>query len=133
MNQQSKIIRADLMYSKLSYKIVGILFEVYNNLGPGFQEKYYQKAISVAFQEQRINFKEQFLISIKFKENKIGKYFLDFLVEDKIILEIKKGDRFSRRDIEQVYAYLKATNLKLGIIANFTNSGIKFKRIINLN
>jgi len=69
---------------------------------------------------------------IKFKNDNIGKYFLDFLVDDKIVLEIKKGDRFSRRDIEQIYGYLKATNLKLGIIANFTNNGIKFKRIINL-
>lgn len=64
---------------------------------------------------------------------KLGKYFIDFLVENKIVLEIKKGNRFSRRDIEQVYAYLKLTNLKLGIIANFTNNGIKFKRIINLD
>lgn len=127
------IIRTDLIYPELSYKIIGILFEVYNNLGPGYQEKYYQKAISVAFREQKVNFKEQFLTPIKFKNNKIGKYFLDFLVDGKIILEIKKGDRFSRRDIEQVYAYLKANNLKLGIITNFTNSGLKFKRIVNLN
>ncbi|MBU4299435.1 GxxExxY protein [Patescibacteria group bacterium] len=130
---RTKTIRTDLIYPELSYKIIGILFEVYNNLGPGYQEKYYQRAIGAAFREQKIDFKEQFLTAIKFKNNNIGKYFLDFLVDNKIVLEIKKGDRFSRRDIEQVYAYLKAMNLKLGIISNFTNKGIKFKRIIHLD
>jgi len=130
---KSKPIKNDLIYPELSYKIIGVLFEVYNNLGPGYQEKYYQKAIGVTFQEQGVHFQEQLLAPIKFKDKKIGKYFLDFLVDNKIVLEIKKGDRFSRRDIEQVYAYLKTTNLKLGIIANFTNKGIKFKRILNLD
>ena len=128
-----KQIRNDLIYPELSYKVVGILFEVYNNLGSGYQEKYYQKAIKTAFLEQEIKFEEQLLTKIRFKNNNIGKYFLDFLVDNKIVLEIKKGDRFSRKDIEQVYAYLKTINLKLGIIANFTNHGIKFKRIVNLN
>lgn len=69
---------------------------------------------------------------MKYKGAIVGNYFLDFLIENKIVLELKKGDRFSKKDIEQVYAYLKVTGLKLGIIANFTGKGVKFKRIVNI-
>lgn len=72
------VIRTDLVYPELSYKIVGILFEVYNNLGPGYQEKYYQKAISAAFLQQGINFKGQLSAPIKFKDSEIGEIFHRF-------------------------------------------------------
>jgi len=121
-----------VIYPELSYKIVGILFEVYNSLGPGYQEKYYQKAIALALAENKIKFKVEVPITINFKGNKIGQYFLDFLIEEKIILEIKKGNYFSKKNIEQVYAYLRVTELKLAILANFTSTGIKFCRILNL-
>ncbi len=62
----------------------------------------------------------------------IGRYYLDFLVERRIILEIKKTDYFSKKNIEQVNAYLKITNLKLAILANFTPDGIKFMRLVNI-
>ena len=126
-SNQDKVI-----YKDLSYKIVGILFDVYNELGPGYQEKYYQRAIANAFDKQNISYKKEVLIKLKFQGNKIGNYYLDFLVENKIILEVKKGDYFSKRNIEQVYAYLQATGLKLAIIANFTSTGITFRRILNI-
>jgi len=121
-----------VVYPELSYKIVGILFEVYNQLGPGYQEKYYQRAIEAAFKTNKLTFKKQLSLDINFNDVKIGKYFLDFLVEDKIVLEIKKGNYFPKKNIEQVYAYLKLTGLKLAILANFTSNGIKFRRILNL-
>ena len=130
ITNKKKII--DLIYPQLSYKIIGILFSVFNNLGYGYQEKYYQKAIAILFKENGINFKEQVYAPLEFKENKIGCYYLDFLIENKIVLEIKKGERFLKSNIEQVYAYLKRFNLKLGIIANFTRKDLKFKRIVNI-
>jgi len=130
----SKILkRKDLVYPELSYQIIGILFEVYNQLGPGYSEKYYQKGISNELKRCKISFKEQIYAPLVFKGDIIGKHYLDFLIEDKIILEIKKGNRFSRKNIEQILNYLKATKLKLGIIANFGQKELKFKRIINLN
>ncbi|KKS65826.1 MAG: hypothetical protein UV40_C0025G0002 [Parcubacteria group bacterium GW2011_GWA1_42_7] len=123
----------DLLYKELSYKIIGVLYDVFNELGYGYQEKYYQKAIALALKEKEIKFKEQVYIPLKFKDNIIGKYFLDFLIEDKLILEIKKGDKFHKSTITQIFAYLKSFNIKLGVIANFTKNGIKIKRIINLH
>ena len=79
-----------------------------------------------------IQFQEQINVPLKFDNEKIGQYFLDFLVDNKIILEIKVAPRFYIRDVRQILAYLKATNLQLGILASFTRNGLIFKRIINI-
>ncbi|MBI4812416.1 GxxExxY protein [Candidatus Falkowbacteria bacterium] len=127
-----KLRRTDLVYPELSYRIVGILFEIFKQLGSGYQEKYYQRAITLELKRCGLKFKEQVFSPLKYKEEKIGSYFLDFLIDDKIVLEIKKDRNFSRKNIEQVVAYLKVFNLQLGIIANFTSEGLKFKRIVNV-
>jgi GxxExxY protein len=125
--------RKDLVYPELSYQIVGILFEVYNQLGAGYHEKYYQRAIATELKRCNLSFKEQVFIPLHFKNEIIGRQYLDFLIEGKIVLEIKKGDRFSKRNIDQILEYLKVTGLKLGILANFGSKDLKFKRIVNLN
>lgn len=122
-----------VIYKELSYKIMGIFFEVYNELGYGYQEKYYERAIEKYFKDGKIKFKRQALFNIAVKGEIIGRYFLDFLVEDKIVLEIKKGNHFSKRNMEQVKGYLKATDMKLAILANFTSRGVKFFRVLNPN
>jgi len=121
-----------VIYKELSFQIIGILFEVYNELGYGYQEKYYEKAIAKSFEKRKIKFKQQVPFKIEFKGEIIGRNYLDFLVDDKIILEIKKGNYFSKRNIEQVKQYLKLTKFKLAILANFTAKDVKFIRILNL-
>ena len=69
---------------------------------------------------------------IKFREEIIGRYYMDFIIENKVVLEIKKGNHFVKSNIKQVQSYLQATNRKLGILANFTNNGIKYIRILNV-
>jgi len=121
-----------VIYPELSYEIIGTLFDVWNTVGHGHKESFYQKAIAKNFEDKNISFKEQIGVKIKYRGKEIGIYFLDFLIENKIVLEIKKREYFSKQDIDQVYAYLKATKLKLGIIAHFTKSGVKFRRVLNL-
>ncbi len=128
-----KLVRKDLLYPDLSYKIIGVLFEVHNKIGPGHHEKHYQKAVGVGLKNDNINFKEQVHAPLIFQGAQVGSYFLDFLIDDKVVLEIKKGDRFSRSNIEQLTGYLKANNLKLGILANFGQNELKFKRIVNFD
>ena len=122
----------NIIYKELSYKLIGIIYDVYNELGYGYQEKYYQKAIATALSKENIFYRKELCTPLKYKGEKIGNYFFDFLIKDKVILEIKKGDRISRRDIEQLYAYLKSANYKLGLIIRFTSKGILIKRIVNL-
>lgn len=122
-----------VVYKELSYKIVGVLFEVYNELGYGYKEIYYEKAVAIYFDRQKINYERQPMYRIKLMGEDLGKKYLDFLVDNKIILELKKGNYFSRSNIEQVKEYLKVTNKKLAILANFTSNGVKFMRILNIN
>lgn len=122
-----------LIYSDLSYKIIGSLFEVWNQLSFGHKEKFYQKALAEDFRMKEINFIEQAPAKIKYGEKIIGMYYFDFLIEDKVVLELKVRNYFSKKDIDQLYSYLKAKELKLGIIAHFTKTGVKFKRIVNLS
>jgi GxxExxY protein len=126
-----KLKRQDLLYPKLSYNIVGLLFEVYNEMGGGHKEKYYQNAVEAFLKDKKMLYKRELHTPLNFKGHKVGHYFLDFLIEDKVILELKRGDYFAPNDIQQILSYLKATGLQLGILAIFTRSGIKTKRIIN--
>ena len=122
-----------VLYPELSYRLVGILFGVYNELGYGYKEKYYENAVALELGKAKIPYNRQMYISLNYKGQHVGKSFLDFLVDGKIVLELKQGLVSSRKNIEQVYAYIKANKLKLGIIAQFTPQGVKCKRVININ
>ena len=121
-----------MIYPELSYKLMGAVFEVFNELGYGYQEKYYQRAIAKTLKQLGILFKEQVPYEISYKGATIGRYFFDFLIENKIVLEIKKETNFRKHNIEQMIGYLRKCGLKLGILVNFTKDGAKFKRILNI-
>ncbi|MFA5175545.1 MAG: GxxExxY protein [Patescibacteria group bacterium] len=123
---------SEVIYPELSYKIVGIIYKVYNEIGPGYQEKYYQKAVRLEFEQQNIKFKEQLEIPLKYNKTEIGKFYLDFLVENKIILELKVGNKLFVRDYKQIMSYLKTSGLKLGLLVLFSKLGIQYRRILNI-
>lgn len=120
-----------LVHPDLSYKLVGILFEVHNQLGNRYQEKYYQRAVAIALKNADINYTEQLSVPLKYAEQSIGKYQLDFLIDNKVVLELKAVPRLTPTDFKQVSAYLKAYNLKLGILANFRPAKLEYHRILN--
>lgn len=122
-----------LVYPELSYKIVGSAFDVHNEVGFGYKEQIYQKALAKAFRVSGIGFKEQVYSPVDYKGESVGKYYLDFLVDGKVVVELKSGDKFVKQNIKQVYSYLKANDLRLGILVNFTKEGVKFRRIVNLD
>ncbi|MCW3084206.1 MAG: hypothetical protein JWP12_1572 [Bacteroidetes bacterium] len=128
-----KKIIDDLIYPELSFKIVGCAFDVFNELGYGHPEKYYQKALSVALKNKNILFKEQAYFPLKFQGETIGKAFCDFIVEEQVIIELKKSANFSKSNIDQVNQYLKSSGMKLAILINYTPTGAIFKRLVNLN
>jgi len=79
----------------LSYEIVGCAFEVYNELGPGHSERTYQKAMAVMLKKRNLNFIEQLHAPVSFKDEKLNGRFMDFLVEEKVIVELKKSEFYS--------------------------------------
>lgn len=127
-----KLKRKDLVYPELSYKIIGCAFEVYNELGFGHAEKIYQKALAVAFRKKELLFEEQVYTPLKFQDEIVGKMFFDFLVEGKIIVELKKNNFFSKQNVDQVNQYLASRNLQLALLINFTPAGVNYKRFVNV-
>jgi GxxExxY protein len=124
--------RNDLLYPELSYKIIGCAFEVFKEIGPGHLEKVYQRALAIAFRNAGLSFIEQIRYDVKFHNEKVGYGFFDFQVEEKIIVELKRGKTYINKEVEQVVDYLKTSKLKLSIIIRFTPEGVRFKRLINL-
>lgn len=123
--------RNDLLYPELSFQIIGCAFEVHNELGFGFKETIYQKALSIALEQKQLSFKEQVHYQIKFKEQVIANRYFDFIVDEKVVVEIKRDDRFSKANIDQTIEYLKTSNLKLALLINFGKEGVVYKRLIN--
>ena len=124
--------REDLVYPEFSYDIVGCAYDVYNELGPGHLEKYYQNAMAMAFKLKGWTFREQVYHPLKFKNKVVGKIFLDFVVKEKVIVELKRAERYSKSHMDQVLNYLKLTDLKLAILINFSSTEVSFKRVLNI-
>jgi GxxExxY protein len=129
------MLREDLIYKDEYYKIVGVLIKVFKDLGGELLEKHYQKAVAIALTLAGIDFIEQYPIKLYYAGKFIGIYYADFLIrmgEAKIILEIKKHENFGIKNIKQLSDYIKLEHIKLGILANFTKTGVVCKRIVNL-
>ena len=126
-----KIYKKDLIYPELSFKINGILFEVFNLIGGSHPEKTIQKAVAAMLDKKGHDYAEQFYVPIKVADKIVGKYFLDFLIEDKIILELKRGRYLPKNVYKQVGQYLQSLNLPLAIVGCFAHDCVVIKRIIN--
>ena len=111
--------------------IIGAAIEVHRILGPGYLEKTYEQALAIEFDRRGIRFSRQHQIALQYKGESIGEGFLDFLVEDKVIVELKAVEKLNPVHTAQVISYLKATRMKLGILLNFNVKLLKegIKRI----
>ena len=121
----------NIVYPELSYQIMGILFKVHNVLGPTLLEKYYQRAVAKELTEQNISFKREALVRLMYESTPIGNYRLDFIIDEKLILELKANKYTNPSFYKQVVAYLRQTDLQLAILANFRRERLEYKRILN--
>lgn len=124
--------KIELVLPELSYKVVGVAYNVNNTLGPGFKEKHLQRAMAEGFRLAGLRFREQAPVVLKYGDKIIGRYYLDFVVEDCLVVEIKQGDYFAHTNIKQAQDYLKSLNLQLALLINFTQKGVRTKRIVNI-
>ncbi len=120
-----------LIYPELSYQLMGILFKVHRRLGNSYQEKYYQRAIEAELRKEQLSFEREFQIKLNYEDVSIGKYFLDFVIDGKIALEIKAVPALKDQYFNQVLAYLDSGKFKLGIVANFRAERLFYKRLVN--
>jgi GxxExxY protein len=123
---------SDLIYKEESYIITGICMDVHNELGPGLLEIIYKEALEWEFDNQFIQYEREKEYPVFYKKHRLTKKFnADFVVYDKIILEIKAKESISNEDIAQTINYCKLSGCKLGIIVNFGRSKLEIKRIAN--
>lgn len=124
------ITNPDLLYPELSYEIVGAMQEVWNTLGSAFKESVYQKALEKEFTLKDISFVSQKQVPILYNNEKVGAYVPDFVIDEKILIEIKHLPQITFKERKQCWYYLKGTNYKLLLLVNFGGYKLEvFRRI----
>ncbi|MBK0383405.1 GxxExxY protein [Pedobacter sp. SD-b] len=118
------------IYDTLTHKIIGCCYEVHRELGPGFLEKIYSRALIEQFTIDNINFECEKEFNVFFKNKLIGKFRCDFYIEGKVILEIKSVTGIQPQLFQtQLISYLKASKIKTGLLVNFGNGSCDVKRL----
>ena len=121
----------DLLYKEEVYNIIGLCMEVHRVLGKGFSEIVYKDAIEYELEKSLIFFEREKEYSVKYKDIFLKhKFYADFVLYDKIILEVKCSNSISDSHIAQAMNFLKVSNNKLAIIVNFNNDSLEYKRIV---
>ena len=116
------------LYKELTYKVIGVLMNVHTILGPGFPEKIYHRAVIEELKKMKIKFASEKEIEILYDGKLIGKFILDLIVDDKIVLELKAVNETLNLFKAQLISYLKASPYKIGILANFGTDKLQYFR-----
>jgi len=125
------MIKDEYKYSALTGKIIGCALEVHKALGNGFQEVVYQRALEYELELQKLAFAREFEMPIFYKEKQVGTRRVDFLVEDKISVELKAITQIEPVHLAHAINYLEAYNLEIGLLINFGDIKMKFHRLEN--
>lgn len=121
----------NFLYEDVSYKLRGCAFTVYNTLGFGHKECVYQKALGIEFMKAGVLFEKEKVLPVTYEGKQIGVYRPDFIVESKIIIEIKAVEFMPKSYETQLQYYLKGVNYELGFLINFGGKKLDIRRRIN--
>ncbi len=124
-------VRPEYQHSETTGKIIGAAFEVHKILGCGFSELVYQRALEVELRLRQIPFFPEKEMTIYYKNQRVGGRRIDFLVNDLIPVEIKAISVLENRDLAQSINYLEAFNLEIGLLINFGNTSLQYKRLVD--
>ena len=135
MYESARITNKNLLEAELSYKVQGAIYKVSNKYGTGLKEQIYQKALAEELTKNNISFEQQKRINIfSIDTGKIlGSYIPDFIIENKIIVEIKASTFTTKQDINQQISYLKASIYEIGYLINFGTNKLDMRRTIFTN
>ena len=122
---------SELVFKEECFKIIGACMEVHCELGSGFLEEVYQEALEIVFKEKGIPYEREKPLKINFRNKTLKKkYYADFVCYGEIIVETKALSKLIGDHQAQVINYLKATSSKLGILVNFGEQSLKYKRLV---
>ena len=120
-----------LVESGLTGEVIGTAMEVHSQLGPGFLESVYEEALAVEFELKGIKFQKQKELPVFYKGRTIKQFVCDFVVENKVIVELKAVKQIGEIEKLQVINYLKASGYEIGLLFNFGDKSLEWKRLIN--
>lgn len=124
-------MKQEIVYKELSYKINGLMFKVHNELGRYCNEKQCCDLLEQKLLEEKMDYEREVFLPKSFKGENQNRNKADFVIENKIIIEVKNKRFIEKNDFYQVKRYLIASNKKLGILVNFRDKHLKPKRILN--
>jgi GxxExxY protein len=129
MDRIDRIKIEPLLHEELTDKALGACFEVVRELGAGFLESVYEKALMVAIRQKGLHVEAQVPLTVKFRGVIVGEFFADILVEGKLIIELKSVSALRPEHQAQVINYLKATGIAVGLLVNFGNPKLEYRRL----
>jgi GxxExxY protein len=124
------MINEQYLHSELTGKIIGCAMEVHKVLGNGFQEVIYQRALAIEMAQQGLSASREHEMDIYYKGAKIGNRRVDFFVEGKVMVEIKAVTQLEDVHLAQAINYLEAYGMEVGLLINFGNRSLQFKRVM---
>ncbi len=125
------MINEKYKYSELTGKIIGCAMKVHSTLGNGFQEVIYQRCLAIEMEKQELVFARELEMPIYYEGTDVGTRRVDFLVEDKIMVELKALSKLEDVHLAQALNYLEAYKLETGLLINFGSKSLEFKRVTN--
>jgi GxxExxY protein len=120
----------ELLYKELTFAVIGAAMEVHRILGPGFLEAVYQAALERELTLRGISFQRQVGLPVTYKDLLVGEYVADFVVDGKLIVEIKAVSALNANHQAQAMHYLAATGCRLALLVNFGTSSLQHQRVI---
>ncbi|MFC1898599.1 GxxExxY protein [Candidatus Cloacimonadota bacterium] len=116
-----------MKHEGISQKIIGCAFKVYNSMGYGYLESVYEKCMSIEYSNVGLNYEKKKSIDVKYKDQNVGHFIADAVVEDKIIVEYKSIQKLNKSHEVQLVNYLVATGIDVGILINFGEEKVEIK------
>jgi GxxExxY protein len=116
--------------SEITDKIINLAIKVHKELGPGFIEKFYEKALIYELGKNKIRYIAQKEVSVKYENISLGTQRIDLVIENRVIVELKVISEINEVNIAQIVSYLRASGVKVGLILNFAKNKLEIKRVI---
>ncbi|OHB59016.1 MAG: hypothetical protein A2Y07_08800 [Planctomycetes bacterium GWF2_50_10] len=120
----------ELICSDLTGAVIGAAMEVHSNLGFGFLESVYEEAMAIEFRRRELPYERQKPIAVMYKGEKAKDFICDFLIGERVLVELKALKALTNIEESQLLNYLKATGIKVGLLINFGERSLKFKRLV---
>jgi GxxExxY protein len=130
MNDRRASVKEEYPQSEITSRIISAAQRVHRELGPGFEEVFYQRALALELPAKALDFSQEVWIDVHYRDTKIGSKRIDFIVEE-VMVEIKAKAQIEAVDVIQTLSYLKASGYEVGLLLNFGAKSLEIKRVIN--